>query len=132
VDPTQTPEINYDVTIGRKRPFCQVNPEPVPLDAPFNTAFDSESLGRRVDPGEPALLNQRPVKCRRHDPCALEVFGAPVSFLCRTTGIAHSGRGRQLVLTPAVPCRQCRNPRAANTPGTIPGTRLSALTHQRG
>src|SRR6202007_1793695 len=54
LDPTQTPEINYDVAIGRKLPFCQVTPEPVPLNAPFNTAFDSESLTAcGSDPGEP-------------------------------------------------------------------------------
>src|SRR6266481_5339896 len=41
--PADTPEINYDVAIGRKLPFCQINPEPIPQEAPFNTTFDSEN-----------------------------------------------------------------------------------------
>jgi cytochrome c peroxidase len=54
LDPSDTPEINYDVSIGRKLAFCQQNPEPVPLNAPFNTSFDSENLTAcGSDPGEP-------------------------------------------------------------------------------
>jgi cytochrome c peroxidase len=54
LDPTATPEIDYDVAIGAKPFYCQNNPEPVPLNAPFNTAFDSESLNScGSDPGEP-------------------------------------------------------------------------------
>jgi len=58
LDPADTPEINYNVSIGRKLPFCQVNPEPIPLDAPFNTAFDSENLTAcGSDPGEPGAAS---------------------------------------------------------------------------
>jgi cytochrome c peroxidase len=69
LDPADTPEINYDVSIGRKLPFCQVNPEPIPLDTPFNTTFDSENLTAcGSDPGEPgaaslAHSNTNPILC---------------------------------------------------------------------
>jgi cytochrome c peroxidase len=67
LDPTQTPEIDYDLAIGPKPFYCQNNPEPVPLGGtagvagsmntfggPFNTAFDSENLQIcGSDPGEP-------------------------------------------------------------------------------
>ncbi|TMB09847.1 MAG: hypothetical protein E6J65_28525, partial [Deltaproteobacteria bacterium] len=56
LDPAET-EIDYDIAIGRKLRFCQVNPEPIPLDAPFNTSFDSESLTAcGSDPGEPGAI----------------------------------------------------------------------------
>jgi cytochrome c peroxidase len=67
LDPTQTPEINYNLAIGPKPFYCQNNPEPVPLGGtagvagsmqtfggPFGTAFDSENLQIcGSDPGEP-------------------------------------------------------------------------------
>jgi cytochrome c peroxidase len=60
-------EIDNNVAIGRKLPFCQNNPEPVPLVGgtytPFgtstSTAFDSESLNScGSDPGEPGALTR--------------------------------------------------------------------------
>jgi cytochrome c peroxidase len=52
-------EIDYDVAIGRKLPFCQVNPEPIPLDTPFNTAFDAETLTAcGSDSGEPGATSR--------------------------------------------------------------------------
>jgi cytochrome c peroxidase len=67
--PQDTPEIDYDVSIGRKLPFCQVNPEPVPLNTPHNTTFDAESLTAcGSDPGEPGAAslahnNTNPLIC---------------------------------------------------------------------
>lgn len=57
LDPTGPPEIDYDVSYGARPFFCQNNPEPVPLDAPFNTAFDSENLNScGSDAGEPGTV----------------------------------------------------------------------------
>jgi cytochrome c peroxidase len=57
LDPTQTPEIDYDTAYGPKPFFCQNNPEPIPLDAPFHTAFDAENLNVcGSDPGEPGAM----------------------------------------------------------------------------
>jgi cytochrome c peroxidase len=54
LDPNETPELDYNVSYGAKPFYCQTNPEPVPLNAPFNTAFDSENYTAcGSDPGEP-------------------------------------------------------------------------------
>jgi len=132
LDPTQTPEINYDVTIGRKRPFCQVNPEPVPLDAPFNTAFDSESLTTcGSDPGEPgaAAINGPGTSVLARILCALEVIGAPVSFLCQDNlGLPYSGLSTSSwYSTPAVPAGNAGIAMLRQIPpGTIPGATTGA------
>jgi len=96
LDPADTPEINYNEAIGRKLFFCQQNPEPIPLDAPFNTAFDSETLNVcGSDPGEPgaaALISplQGTVALMA---CSLEVSGIPSSFLCEDNlGLPRSGQ----------------------------------------
>jgi cytochrome c peroxidase len=55
-------EIDYNVAIGRKFPFCQNNPEPVPLAGTYGataTAFDSETLNScGSDPGEPGAMTR--------------------------------------------------------------------------
>jgi cytochrome c peroxidase len=50
-------EIDYVVAIGRKAPFCQANPEPVPLALPMtpsSTRQDVNACG--ADPGEPGAV----------------------------------------------------------------------------
>jgi cytochrome c peroxidase len=96
LDPLDTPEINYDVAIGRKLFFCQVNPEPIPLDTPFNTAFDSENLTAcGSDPGEPgaAALTLPLTSVLARLACMLEVAGTPSSYLCEDNlGLPRAGQ----------------------------------------
>jgi cytochrome c peroxidase len=132
LDPAETPEINYDVTIGRKLPFCQVNPEPVPLDTPFNTAFDSESLTAcGSDPGEPgaAPINSPATSLAARILCALEVVGAPSSYLCQDNlGLPYSGQStNSWYSTPAVPAGNAGIAMLRQIPpGTIPGLTTGA------
>jgi cytochrome c peroxidase len=71
-------EIDMNVGIGRALPFCQTNPEPVPITGAYgstSTAFDSENLTVcGSDPGEPGAAslahnNNVPLLC------ATEVLG---------------------------------------------------------
>ena len=58
-DRVEETAIDYDLAIGRKLPFCQTNPEPIPLDTAFNTAFDAEGLTAcGSDPGEPGATSR--------------------------------------------------------------------------
>ena len=107
--PTETPEIDYAVAKGRKLQTCQVNPEPVPLDTPFNTAFGSENLTAcGSDPGEPgaAPLTSPATGVFAQLACLLEVMGMPVSFLCEDNlGLPYNGQPNSTswYSVPAVP-----------------------------
>jgi cytochrome c peroxidase len=120
LDTADTPEINYDMAIGRKLPTCQVNPEPIPLGGvdpvsglpyggPFQTAFDAENLNVcGSDPGEPgaAPLNQPTTGILAQVLCALEVNGTPSSFLCEDNlGLPYTGQSTASAYysVPAVP-----------------------------
>jgi len=110
LDPAETPTIDYNVSFGRKLPFCQVNPEPVPLGGtsintpggptafggPFDTAFDSESLTAcGSDPGEPgaAALILPLTNVVAKMACALEVAGIPSSYVCEDNlGLPRTGQ----------------------------------------
>ncbi len=87
-------EINYTTAVGRKLPFCQTNPEPVPLGGkdgatgfpfggPFGTFFNSQSLTAcGSDPGEPGAASlANPLFTNLLD-CGNEVLGLSVGFLC--------------------------------------------------
>jgi cytochrome c peroxidase len=65
--PTADAHIDYVLAVGRKAPFCQVNPEPVPLGGPlpggltfggpFDTSFGAENLTAcGSDSGEPGAI----------------------------------------------------------------------------
>jgi cytochrome c peroxidase len=118
LDPAETPEINYDEAIGRKRTFCQVNPEPIPLGGvdvatglpfggPFTTAFDSEGLtvcGQ--DPGEPGAAsvaggNTNPLLCLTE----LLGVGSVAGFTCEDNlGLPFTGQSSSTWYSvPAVP-----------------------------
>src|SRR6266700_5452717 len=107
LDPADTPEINYNEAIGRKLPFCQVNPEPIPLDAPFNTAFDSENLTAcGSDPGEPGAAslahnNTNPLLCSTE----LLGPGSIAGYNCEDNlGLPFTGQSRTpWYSVPAVP-----------------------------
>jgi cytochrome c peroxidase len=91
-------EIDMNVNIGRKLPFCQTNPEPVPITGTYgvtSTAFDSENLTVcGSSPGEPggaslAHNNTNPLMC------VTEVLGAGslAGFLCEDNlGLPRSGQ----------------------------------------
>src|SRR6266478_4890348 len=114
LDPGET-EIDYNVAIGRKLSFCQINPEPVPLYfgtyTPFgtstSTASDSENLTTcGSDPGEPGAAslahnNIFPLLC------ATEIFGSGslAGFGCEdNVGLPVVGAGTGTwYSTPAVP-----------------------------
>ncbi|APR82559.1 Methylamine utilization protein mauG [Minicystis rosea] len=107
LDPAQAPEIDYNVAVGRKLDFCQNNPEPVPLDAPFNTAFDSETLTAcGADPGEPGAAslahdNTNPLLCGTQ----LLGAGSQAGPLCEDNlGLPFAGQQTaSWYSTPAVP-----------------------------
>jgi cytochrome c peroxidase len=112
LDPAETPEIDYNMAVGRKLPFCQVNPEPVPLDAPFSTAFDSETLTScGSDPGEPgaASLAHNTTGNPVFDAvsCGTELLGAGsiAVFTCQDNlGLPFAGQSNtSWYSTPAVP-----------------------------
>jgi cytochrome c peroxidase len=122
LNPAETPEIDYDTSYGPKPNFCQVNPEPVPLNAPFNTAFQSENLTAcGSDPGEPGAAMPWVTSDGTRNGTVLFSFednlGLPYSG--QATGTWYS--------VPAVPAgsaalallRQMR-------PGTIPGLTTGA------
>jgi cytochrome c peroxidase len=135
LDPTQPPEINYDLAIGPKPFYCQNNPEPVPLGGiagvagsmqtfggPFGTGFDSENLQIcGSDPGEPgARMPWITFGGTRPDGRDGTVI---VNFLEDNLGLPRAGVGTSSWYSvPAVPAgsagvallRQIRN-------GTIPG-----------
>lgn len=115
-------EINYSTAMARKLPFCQTNPEPVPLGGvdvatglpfggPFATTFDSENLSTcGSDPGEPgasALNNPLgasfpPAMCG-----VAELIGFPAGFLCEdNVGLPyHAQPTNTWYSVPAVPAQ---------------------------
>jgi cytochrome c peroxidase len=102
-------EIDYDIAIGRKLGFCQINPEPVPLDAPNNTAFDSETLTAcGSDPGEPGAFS----RAFPGGDLLEDNVGLPINANNNTTWYS----------TPAVPAPNALTGLLFQTPhGSIPG-----------
>ena len=140
LDPADTPEINYDVAIGRKLPFCQVNPEPIPLDAPFNTTFDSENLTAcGSDPGEPGAAslahnNTNPLLC------VTELFGgsSTAGYTCEDNlGLPFNGQSNtSWYSVPAVPAGSLtaailRTIPAGSVPGMTTGAAIPIQTNER-
>jgi cytochrome c peroxidase len=140
LNPAET-EIDYDVAFGRKLPFCQVNPEPVPLDAPFHTAFDSESLTAcGSDAGEPgaASLAHNTTGNALLDAasCATELLGAGslAVFTCEDNiGLPFANQATTgWYSTPSVPdgnvavaaLRQIPPTASTSVPTTLTGTGL--------
>ena len=140
LDPNELPEIDYDVAFGRKLTFCQTNPEPVPLDAPFNTAFDSEGLTAcGNDPGEPGAAS---VANNNTNPalCATELLGAASQAgpLCEDNlGLPFAGQSTTTwYSTPAVPAANAaiaalRQIPAGSVAGVTTGTAIPIQAGER-
>jgi cytochrome c peroxidase len=116
-------DINYTTAVGRKLPFCQTNPEPVPLGGvdratglpfggAFATSFDSENLSTcGSDPGEPGgaslAHNPSPLPFVFALQCASEVLGpgSLANYLCEdNVGLPVRGAGTSTWYSvPAVP-----------------------------
>ncbi len=133
-------EIAYNTAIGRKAPFCQGNPEPVPLGGvdvftglpfggPFATSFDAQDLTTcGSDPGEPGAAQLTSLAT---DPLTLslcgvnELGGFPASYLCEdNVGLPFRGQpGRNnWYSAPAVPAPNAATAALMQIPnGTITG-----------
>jgi len=103
-------EIDMNVSIGRALPFCQTNPEPIPITGTYgstSTAFDSENLTTcGSDPGEPgaaSLAHNNTLLAQ----CASEVNGSlsQAGYLCEDNiGLPSSGQSTtSWYSVPAVP-----------------------------
>ncbi len=151
LDPADTPEINYNEAIGRKLPFCQVNPEPIPLGGvdpvtglpyggPFTTAFDSENLNAcGSDPGEPGAAslahnNTSPLLC------ITELLGAGsiAGFTCEDNlGLPYTGQSAtSWYSVPAVPAGNVvtailRTMPARSITGVTTGAAIPIQTNER-
>jgi cytochrome c peroxidase len=103
-------EISMNVSVGRALPFCQINPEPIPITGTYgvnSTAFDSENLTTcGSDPGEPgaASLAHNNINLLL---CVTEVMGSLSSagYLCEDNiGLPRSGQSTtSWYSVPAVP-----------------------------